>query len=74
MNWWKKIKNLLRIRNRSIKYVCRSCKTEEKIPEDVVEYFDIMDPGDRRVPPRFKCEKCGGEMRPKEPWVNTPEI
>jgi len=50
------------------------CNIEEEIPRDVVEMLDIMDPGDPTVPPRFVCEKCGGEMRPKEPWVNTQEI
>jgi len=64
MNWLKKIKDLLGIGNRSIRYVCLSCNTKEDIPRDVVEYFDILDPGDNRIPPRFKCEKCGGEMWP----------
>jgi DNA-directed RNA polymerase subunit RPC12/RpoP len=64
MKWWKKIKSLLLNRNQAIRYVCLSCKTEEDIPQDVVEYFDIMDLGDQRVPPRFKCEKCGREMWP----------
>jgi len=46
---------------------------EEEIPEEVVQYFDLLDPGDPTVPPRFACEKCGGEMRPKEPWQNILE-
>lgn len=64
MNILKKIKSLLGIGDKAIKYVCRSCKTEEDIPEDVVQFFDVMDQGDRRVPPRFTCEKCEGEMWP----------
>ena len=39
---------------------------EEDIPEEVVEYCDVMDDGDLEVPPRFSCEKCGGEMVPKK--------
>jgi len=41
------------------------CNVEEDIPEEVVEYCDAMDDGDLEVPPRFYCEKCGGEMVPK---------
>jgi hypothetical protein len=29
-----------------------------------VDFFDAMDPGDPSVPPRFRCEKCGGVMLP----------
>jgi len=42
------------------------CNVEEDIPEDIVEYCDAMDDGDLEVPPRFSCEKCGGEMIPKK--------
>ncbi len=31
---------------------------------DVVDLFDVLDPGDPSVPPRFVCEKCGGAMWP----------
>jgi hypothetical protein len=30
----------------------------------VVNLFDLLDPGDPSVPPRFSCEKCGGVMLP----------
>jgi hypothetical protein len=30
----------------------------------VVDFFDIMDPGDPNVPPRFQCEQCGSVMLP----------
>jgi hypothetical protein len=46
---------------------------EEEIPEEVVKYFDILVQGDLTVPPRFACKKCGGEMRPKEPWHTVLE-
>jgi len=42
---------------------------EEEIPTDVIQYFDLIDPGDPTIPPRFTCEKCGGEMRPKDSWL-----
>jgi len=56
-----------------ITYYCLQCKVEEDIPEEVIQYFDLIDPGDPTVPPRFTCEKCGGEMRPKETWTNDLE-
>lgn len=49
-----------------IKYICLQCNIEEDIPKEVVDYCDIMDDGDISVPPRFSCQVCGGEMRPKE--------
>lgn len=48
----------------TIEYKCMDCGKNEEIPEDVVEYFDIIDDGDISEPPRFSCEECGGEMRP----------
>jgi hypothetical protein len=39
--------------------------TTEKIPLSIVRDFDIMDSGDPNIPPRFSCEKCGGEMYPE---------
>lgn len=54
-------------------YYCLQCSIEEEIPRDVVEMLDMMDPGDPTVPPRFVCEKCGGEMHPKETWINSLE-
>ena len=49
-----------------VRFVCLQCNVEEDIPEEVVEYCDAMDDGDLEVPPRFSCEKCGGEMVPKK--------
>ena len=49
-----------------VRFVCLQCNVEEDIPEEVAEYCDAMDDGDLEVPPRFSCEKCGGEMVPKK--------
>ncbi|MBE3138238.1 MAG: hypothetical protein IMZ63_00305 [Actinobacteria bacterium] len=49
-----------------VRFVCLQCNVEEDMPEEVVEYCDAMDDGDLEVPPRFSCEKCGGEMVPKK--------
>ena len=48
-----------------VRFICLQCNVEEDIPEEEVEYCDAMDDGDLEVPPRFSCEKCGGEMVPK---------
>ena len=50
--------------NGQVSYRCCQCNRHEDIPADVVNFFDVMDPGDPSVPPRFRCEKCGGEMLP----------
>ena len=49
-----------------VRFICLQCNVEEDIPKEVVEYCDVMDDGDINVPPRFSCEKCGGEMIPKK--------
>jgi hypothetical protein len=66
----KKKEQPLKDTEQTITYHCLQCDTEEEIPKEVVEYFDLMDSGDPSVPPRFSCERCGGEMRPKEPLVD----
>jgi len=45
-------------------YRCPKCKSEERIPKEVVDFFDIMDTGDPTVPPRFDCQNCSGKMLP----------
>ena len=52
----------------TVRYRCRSCSRHEEIPLDVVLEFHLLDPGDPTVPPRFSCERCGGEMWPEEEW------
>lgn len=54
------------MKTKEILYICTVCKAEEKIPKDVVEYFDTMDQSNVNEPPCFSCEKCGGIMRPKD--------
>ena len=49
-----------------IPYKCLNCGITEKIPREVVEYFDEMDQSNIDEPPCFSCEKCGGVMRHKE--------
>jgi hypothetical protein len=49
----------------SINYICLQCEEEEAIPLKVVQDFDRMDKGDHKVPPKFACEACGGEMYPE---------
>jgi hypothetical protein len=48
----------------SYTYRYTQCQCKEDIPRDVVDFFDAMDPGDPCVPPRFRCESCGGVMLP----------
>ena len=48
----------------SILYRCPKCNSEEWIPKEVVDFFDIMDTGDPTVPPRFDCQVCSGKMLP----------
>lgn len=49
---------------KSVRFKCPKCGSEENIPKDVVDYFDIMDGGDPLVPPRFDCQRCDGLMEP----------
>jgi len=54
---------------KNVKYICSKCNTEELIPQDIIDYFDAIDPERRLVgPPSFKCENCGYlYMLPKQP-------
>ena len=48
-----------------ILFRCTTCNSEERIPKDVVDYFDIMDGGDPAFPPRFDCQACStGKVQP----------
>ena len=61
---------------KTVNYICTQCKTEELIPQSVIDFFNSVDPDplfDR--PPSFRCEKCGHPyMVPKDylkkstPW------
>ena len=65
----KKKKKQNQITEPTVTYRCLQCNIQEEIPAEVIQYFDLIDPGDPNVPPRFTCEKCGGEMRPKHAWL-----
>ena len=41
------------------KYICPKCKNSELIPQNVIDYFDAIDP-ERAFfgPPAFRCLKC----------------
>lgn len=57
-------------RQNTIKYVCANCGASEEIPEDVLDYFDEINPQQLLFSShQFTCEKCHvGIMRPeKEP-------
>ena len=49
-----------------IEFICKKCKTKEKIPTEIVEMLDASDSigVDTDYPPRFNCEKCPGKMGP----------
>lgn len=53
-----------RRRERSCLYRCERCGCEEQIPEGVISFFDIIDPGDPEAPATFRCERCPGIMYP----------
>ena len=56
----------------TIKYVCSKCGAIEDIPEDVIEYFDEINPVQLVFGAhQFTCKKCGnGIMIPgKEPGL-----
>jgi len=48
----------------SILFKCLKCNSQEHIPKEVVDFFDITDAGDPSVPPRFDCNSCSGKMQP----------
>lgn len=59
-------------KHNTVSYVCADCGAKEQIPEDVLEYFDDVNPeqlifGEHE----FTCEKCvTGIMKPeKEPEI-----
>ena len=58
----------------TVLFKCNNCNAEERIPKDVVDYFDIMDGGDPSVPPRFDCQSCNhGKIQPVH-YVNHDGI
>jgi hypothetical protein len=45
-------------------YQCELCNAQEEIPADVLELFDVIDPGVLGAPATFRCERCPGIMYP----------
>lgn len=56
----------------TVSYVCADCGAKEDIPEDVLDYFDEVNPMQIfHGAHEFACEKCGkGIMKPEK----QPEI
>lgn len=60
-------KNSVGKRPSGVIYQCPKCGVTEIIPQDVIEYFDLVNPPDPlHGPHTFSCEKCNGIMFPKE--------
>ena len=47
-------------------FICSNCKFEEFIPQDVLEFFDVVDPDIHGAPPTFQCQLCVGIMFPDD--------
>jgi hypothetical protein len=45
-------------------YQCELCGVQEEIPNDVLEYFDAVDPGLPGQPATFACQSCSAIMYP----------
>lgn len=46
-------------------YQCEQCGHQERIPADVLAYFEAVDPGEPGAPATFRCERCPGIMYPR---------
>ena len=46
-------------------YECEACGKTERIDQEVIDYFDEIDPGLPGQPPTFQCEHCPGIMYPQ---------
>lgn len=62
-----RFKNTMKASKAGMLYTCPQCQHEELIPQDVLEYFDLMNPptlfsGSHQ----FTCEKCEGIMSPNK--------
>jgi len=55
----------------TVSYVCANCGAKENIPEDVLEYFDEINPQQLLFGAhQFTCEECAiGIMKPEEPEI-----
>lgn len=59
---------------KTVKYICTKCLTEENIPQSVISYFHAIDPDPLfNRPPSFSCENCGHPyMVPKDYLEKNP--
>jgi hypothetical protein len=53
-----------RRREASCLYQCEACGATERIAEDVLAWFDVVDAGEPGAPATFRCERCPGIMYP----------
>lgn len=61
------LKNATKSTKAGMQYICQLCQYEEFIPQDVLDYFDeINPPTPFSGPHQFTCEKCNGIMSPKK--------
>jgi hypothetical protein len=51
-------------RHSSCRYQCERCGRKEIIPADILELFDVIDPGAPDAPATFRCRRCPGIMYP----------
>ena len=58
----------------SVLFRCTICHFEERIPLEVVEFFDVMDGGDTTFPPRFDCQACTHGLLHPVYYVNQDGI
>ena len=61
----------LRPRPATVSYRCASCSFAEEIPAEVIEHFDLVDPGIPGQPATFRCQRCPGIMYPAW-WFGDP--
>jgi hypothetical protein len=45
-------------------YQCEQCGGQERIPHDVLAFFEVVDPGEPGAPATFRCQQCPGVMYP----------
>lgn len=60
----KRVRGRRRAAPASCRYQCEQCGTHEEIPTEILEFFDVVDPGDPAAPATFRCQCCPGIMYP----------
>ena len=48
----------------SSRYQCEQCGAQERVPPEVLAFFDVVDPGEPGAPATFRCQHCPGIMYP----------